>query len=151
MKNSGFHIALTTIILSLLFLSSCDKYPAPPMAVLLLKFDGQNEAVEWMEVSGTRDRNSGQVSLTAVGYEDEIFRLDIPGVFGLGAIPNLTEKNLSFTNTYGFVTDTLRSVELIIADINDFRIFGRFSVSFADRRLSKLISAHGEFSILGQQ
>ena len=151
MKNSGFHIAFFTVMLSLVFLSSCDKSPAPPMAVLLFKFDGQHEAVEWMEVSGTRDRTSGHVSLTAVGYEDEIFQLDIAGVFGVGLIPNLTEKNLSFSNTYGFVTDTLRAVEVRITDINDFRIFGRFSVSFEDRRLSRLIIAHGEFSILGQQ
>src|SRR5688572_4667983 len=135
MKNSGFHIAFITAILSLLFLSSCDKYPAPPIAVLLLKFDGQDQAVEWMEVSGARDRITGHITLTAVGYEDEIFHLDIPGVFGLGAIPNLTEKNLSFTNTYGFVTDTLKAVQVIITDINDFRIFGRFTVSFEDRRL----------------
>ena len=151
MKSSGFHIACITILLTLICLSSCDKTPAPPIAVLLLKFDGQHEAVEWMEVSGTRIRNSGHLSLTAVGYEDEIFRLEIPGVFGPGAIPDLTEKNLSFSNTYGFITDTLRAVQVIITDINDFRIFGRFSVSFADRRLSQVITAHGEFSILGQQ
>ena len=121
------------------------------MALLLFKFDGQHEAVEWMEVSGTRHVNSGNLSLTAVGYEDEIFGLEIPGVFGLGAIPNLTEKNLYFTNTHGFVTDTLRAAEVTITQINDDRIFGRFSVTFADQRLSKLIMAHGEFAILGQQ
>ena len=151
MKSSGFHIACITVLLSLLCLSSCDKPPAPPMAVLLFKFDGQHEAVEWMEVWGTRVRNSGHVSLTAVGYDDEIFRVDIPRVFGPGPIPDLTEKNLSFSNTYGFTSDTLRAVQVITTEIDDFRISGRFSVSFADRRLSQVITAHGEFSIFGQQ
>jgi hypothetical protein len=131
--------------------SACGKVATPPLALLTFFKENDNQPVEWLEVWGNRYRSTGNLYITAQGINDEKFQLSLPAVQSKGLIQGLTTKNIFYCDNYGFVSDTLKSVELIILHLSESKINGRYSVSFGSKLSSRVISAHGEFSIHGQE
>ncbi len=141
-------IGFTFIIV---LISACGKVATPPLALLTFFNENDNQPVEWLEVLGNRYRNTGNLYITAQGINDEKFQLSLPAVQTKGLIQGLTTKNIFYCDNYGFISDTLKSVELIILDISESNIHGRYSITFGSKPGSRVISAHGEFSIHGQE
>jgi hypothetical protein len=137
-------------IFSLLGLISCSKETQSPSVVLKLRFKNTNSEVEWQEVTGNRYLNSGNLYIVANGYDSERFYLDLTNVTGAGLVHNITTKNISYENNYGFKTGSLISATVRIIEINKDRIYGSFEAEFVNiSNTADFINAEGEFTILG--
>jgi hypothetical protein len=134
------------------FLNSCTKQRQIPVAVLSFRFDNRDYDVEWHELTGSRYANSSNFFITANGFDFQQFHLELENIKSIGLVSNVTSKNISYLNHYGFKTGNLQSVEIRIIDINVGRIYGRFEAAFINSYNSAdVIKAKGEFSIAGQE
>src|SRR6187431_1578972 len=115
-----------TLMLCVAILLSCSKQARTPVAVLNFRYDGTAEYIEWEEVKGSRNLNTGNLYLTADGFDYEKFHLELERIERTGMLNNITVKNMSFSNNYGFKSDTLRSVTLEITSISNSSIHGKF-------------------------
>jgi hypothetical protein len=143
--------AVTYVLYTIIFLS-CSKQEQSPIAVLHFRFEDRYEDVEWLEVTGSRYISSGNLYITAKGHDFELFHLGIENVSTVGLVQNVSYKNISYADNYGFITGSLQYVEIRIVEINNERIYGNFNVNFINRSPdSAIIKATGTFSILGKE
>ncbi|MDO9374810.1 MAG: hypothetical protein Q7T76_10340 [Ferruginibacter sp.] len=142
---------IISVIFFLAVLSSCSKEKTGlPNAVLTIWFEHNTEPIEWAKVKCGRQPNTGDVYLSADGFDYEKFHLELQNITSTGLVQNLTVRNISFSNNYGFQADTLRSVALEITTLNSSSIHGKFEVSFGMKNNAQVVKATGAFSIHGQ-
>lgn len=145
-------VMLIACIFYLINFLSCSKERILPFAVLSFRFADRNEDVEWQEVAGSRYFKSGNLFITANGYDYEQFHLEFENIVSTGTVPGITSKNISYSNIYGFKTGSLQAVKIDIKEINNHRLYGTIEVAFVNSaNCSDIIKAKGVFSILGQE
>src|SRR5688500_14788855 len=118
------------LVCSLLCFNACTKERHLPGASLSFRFDGQAEDLEWKEVIGSRNANTGNCYITAKGADDEQFHLELENILSAGQVQNVTSKNISYSTIYGFKTGSLQSIQFSVLDLSKDRIRGSFKVAF---------------------
>ena len=147
-------LSVITKVLVCCFLcfTTCTKERYIPSASLSFRFDDKTSDVEWNDVVGSRYANTGNCYITANGADEEQFYLELEHIFSTGPVQNVTSKNISYSNIYGFKTGSLQSIQIKVLDLSEYRIRGTFKVAFINAvDPTDVIYANGEFAISGQE
>lgn len=145
-------VTILGLLCSMVFFYSCAKERVVPGAALAFRFGGSTEEVEWMEVAGSRYASSGNCYIIADGFDSDQFHLDLENIVSPGVVQNITSKNISYSNIYGFKTGSLQSVQIKIVATTKHRLQGNFNVTFINSsNNTETINASGSFTIYGYE
>ena len=110
--------------------AACNKAEmVKPYSYLSIKFIDDEEYVLMERVEGTWQPEQKQVSLNAFGYKNERLTIYLPDLIQTGRYPNLTIKNIFYTNGADFIPFRVDSGFLEITQLDASKVGGTFNVT----------------------
>ncbi|RFS15044.1 hypothetical protein D0T08_18370 [Emticicia sp. C21] len=103
-----------------------------PYAYLSMKFIEDEDFVLMERIEGSWLPNKKQASLNAYGFKNERLSIYLPGLIQTGRYPNLTIKNIFYTDGADFNPIKVDSGFLEITQMDSIQIGGTFRVTLED-------------------
>lgn len=113
--------------------TACEKAEmVKPYSYLSMKFIEDEDYVLMERIEGTWQPKEKQASLNAYGFKNERLTIYLPGLTQTGRYPNLTIKNIFYTDGVDFNPFKVDSGFLEITQLDSSKVGGTFKVILED-------------------